>query len=89
MVRCTKCEKTFEPLFVDNSNQAMSCSAEIFERDGIKYMIGCYGSKIVDGRLYKVLTDKYKKGIICDSCIEDNMQDFEILRDNQFFGIDL
>jgi len=89
MVTCTHCRKMFLPLFEEPCTQAMDCASDIFERDGKKYLIGNFGSKVADGNLYKVLTDKFKTGIICDSCITDNMQDFELLRDNQYFGIDL
>lgn len=93
MITCTNCRKLFDPLFEDRPGnpctQAMGCASDIFERDGIKYLVGNYGSRVADGKLYKVLTDKYRSGIICDACITDNKQDFEFLRDNQYFGIDL
>jgi hypothetical protein len=89
MITCTHCRKLFVPLFNEPCTQAMDCSSEIFEREGKKFMIGCYGSKLYDGELYEVLTNKFKTGIICDACITDNKQDFKLLRDNQHFGIDL
>jgi hypothetical protein len=89
MIECTYCRKFYTSLFEEPCTQAMGCASDIFERDGVKYMIGNYGSRVADGMFYKVLTDKYKSGIICDACIEDNKQDFELLRDNHYFGIDL
>jgi hypothetical protein len=89
MISCTHCRKLFIPLFEYPSTQAMGCSSEIFERDGKKYMVGSFGSRITDGNLYEVLTNKFKTGIICDACVENNEQDFKLLRDNQYFGIDL
>jgi hypothetical protein len=82
----------FLPLFEDRPgqpcDQAMDCASEIFVREGKKFLVGSFGSKF-DGELYEVLTDNYKNGIICDACIEANKQDFTLLRDNQYFGIDL
>lgn len=89
MIECSVCRKLHIPLFEDSKDQAMGCASEIFEREGQKFLVGCFGSRTIDGHLYKVLTDKYKLGIICDACIEDNKQDFELLKDNQYFGIDL
>jgi hypothetical protein len=93
MIECTVCRKLYIPLFRDEPGhpctQAMDCAAEIFERDGKKYLVGAFGSRIVDGELYAVLTSDYKSGIICDTCIEKNKQDFQLLKDNQYFGIDL
>jgi hypothetical protein len=93
MISCTHCRKLFIPLFEDEPGytctQAMKCSADIFERDGKKYLIGSYGSQVADGCLYEVLTNKYKSGTICDACISSNMQDFKLLNDSQYFGIDL
>lgn len=79
----------FVPLFDEPCTQAMGCASEIFEREEQQYLVGCYGSRTIDGELYKVLTNKYKVGTICDVCIEENRQDFKLLRDNQYFGIDL
>ena len=93
MITCTHCRKMFIPLFEEEPGhpctQAMGCASEIFEREGKKYLVGCFGSRTIDGELYEVLTGKYKLGIICDACIEDNKQDFKLLKDNQHFGIDL
>lgn len=89
MITCTHCRKMFVPLFKEPCTQAMGCASEIFEREEQQYLVGCFGSRIIDGELYKVLTPKYKVGTICDACIEENKQDFELLRDNQHFGIDL
>lgn len=89
MIECTYCRKLFIALFEESCTQAMGCASDIFERDGKKYLIGNYGSRVADGNLYEVLTDKFKSGIICDACITDNKQDFKLLRDNQYFGIDL
>lgn len=89
MITCTHCRKVFIPLFEEPCTQAMYCASDIFERNGKKYMVGNYGSTVADGNLYEVLTDKFKSGIICDACIADNKQDFKLLRDNQYFGIDL
>lgn len=93
MITCTNCRRLFIPLFEDRPGdpctQAMDCASEIFERDGNKYLVGSFGSRVADGNLYKVLIDKYKSGIICDACIKENEQDFQLLRDNQYFGIDL
>ena len=69
MITCTYCDTMFK--------KGHECSSEIFERDGKKYLIGNYGSKF-DGNLYEVLTNKYVSGIICDACITDNKQDFNI-----------
>jgi hypothetical protein len=80
MITCTHCETMFK--------KAHECSSKIFERNEKKYLISSYGSKFY-GNLYEVLTDKYVSGIICDACITDNKQDFKLLRDNQYFGIDL
>lgn len=76
-------------MFEEPCTQAMGCASEIFEREGQQYLIGCFGSRTIDGELYRVLTSKYKVGTICDACIEDNKQDFELLKGNQYYGIDL
>lgn len=93
MITCTHCRKMFIPLFEEEPGhpctQAMGCASEIFEREDHKYLIGSFGSRTIDGKIYRVLTDKHKLGIICDACIEDNKQDFKLLKDNQYFGIDL
>jgi hypothetical protein len=93
MISCTHCRKLFIPLFEDvpgyTCSQAMGCSANIFEREGKKYLMGSYGSTVADGDLYKVLTSKYKSGIICDVCISNNIHDFILLNDGNYFGIDL
>ena len=91
MVICRHCTMTFVALFTDDMGQAHRCAAHIFERDGNKFLVGHYGSTVADGNLYKVLTNKHKTGIICDACIEQGIEagDFELLSDNNYFGIDL
>lgn len=91
MVICRNCTMTFIALFTDSMGQAHRCASNIFEREEGRFLIGHYGSTVADGHLYKVLTDKHKPGIICDACIEQGIEagDFELLSDNNYFGIDL
>jgi hypothetical protein len=93
MITCTHCRKMFIPLFEDRPGQpctqAMDCATDIFERDGKTYMVGSFGSRVADGKLYRVLTNKYKSGIICDACITENEQDFKVINDHLYFGHDL
>lgn len=85
MIECVHCRKLYIPLFADCQKQAMYCSAEIFEEGGRLFMVGAYGSTIVDGETYNVLTNKYKCGIICDACIEDNRHDFTLISSDHYF----
>ena len=89
MIECATCGSKHEPLFDDAGSQAYGCAADIFERDDQKYLIGHYGSYTIDGRLYKVLTKHYIKGIICDDCIQKGIDDnhFELVSKNNYFGI--
>ena len=90
MIICSVCNTQFEPLF-KKTNQALNCAADIFERDGKKYLVGHYGSTMIDGQLYEVLTDEYKPGIICDACIHTGRKkgDFKHISSDNYFGIDL
>ena len=89
MIECATCGSKHEPLFEDACTQAMGCAADIFERDNQLYAIGHYGSKIADGRLFKVLTKGYIKGIICDECIQKGIDEehFSLVSSNNFFGV--
>lgn len=89
MATCNHCGSSFKDLFKNNNTQAMGCSADIFHYKGELCMMGHYGSRIVDGDLYKVLTDKYKEGIICDACIQEglNAGDFERISHSNYFGL--
>lgn len=89
MITCSLCQKQYKQLFDEDSTQGDGCAADIIEHKGKKYLFGSYGSYLLDGDVYKVLTDKYSCGIICDTCFEENRNDFELLIDNQFFGFDL
>ena len=91
MVVCRNCTMTFMAIFTDSIAQAHRCASNIFERENTQYLVGSYGSTVADGNLYKVLTNKYKNGIMCDACIETGIAagDFELLTDNNYFGIDL
>jgi hypothetical protein len=90
-VFCATCGSKHEPLFDDAGTQAMGCASNIFERDGQRYAIGHYGSRIIDGHLYKVLTNSYIKGIICDQCVQKGIDEnhFDLINKNNYFGIDL
>lgn len=88
MVACDQCKKTFRPLFEDNSTQAMFCSADIFDDiSGKTVMTGHYGSTVVDGHRYDVLTNEYKQGTICDPCIIEGMKKnhFKLTSSDNYF----
>lgn len=95
MIECSHCRKLFIPLFEDEPGrpctQAMECASEVFERDEQKFLIGSFGSKIADGKLYKVLTNCYVSGTICDRCIDNgkNLGHFQLLTSDNYYGIDL
>ena len=71
-------------------DQGYRCAATIFRREGQTYLAGHYGSTIADLKLYKVLTDDYKNGTICDDCIQKglNQGHFEVLSEG-YYGLDL
>lgn len=88
MVVCNHCKKEYEPIFGEESTQAMHCASEIAPwHDGSLRMIGFYGSTIADGNMYEVLTSGYKPGIICDSCIETGLENFhfKLLSTDNYF----
>ena len=95
MITCTHCRKMFIPLFEEGPGhpctQAMGCASEIFEREDEKYLVGCFGSRTIDGKLYKVLTNCYTCGTICDRCIENGQKlgHFKLLTNTNYYGIDL
>lgn len=87
IISCNHCGAEFEKLF---ETQAYRCAADIFEYKGELHLMGHYGSTTVDGMLYKVLTDQYKKGIICDDCVQKGLDagHFECKSHSNYFGID-
>lgn len=89
MPTCTVCNTKYKSLFSDRDEQALNCAADIFERNGKRYLIGHYGSTIIDGQLYEVLTDEYENGIICDACIHTGRKkgDFKHISSNNFFDV--
>jgi hypothetical protein len=91
MVQCSNCKEKFEALFDDDSGQAYACSAVIHETsEGGQCLVGYYGSFIIDGDVYLVLTDKYNKNDnVCDECVKQGIsnKEFEILSSNNYFEI--
>lgn len=90
-ITCATCNKEYASLFEPALGQAMNCSASIFAVDEGRLLMGHYGSKLVDGCLYKVLTDELKTGIVCDECIGkyQGTDKLELLSDNNYFGVQL
>jgi len=90
MVTCANCGSKYEA-FYEDTEQAMGCAANVFERDGQLYVVGHYGSRIIDAKLYKILTKGFVKGIICDECVQKGIDDdqFELVNENNYFGINL
>jgi hypothetical protein len=88
MIICSCCNKQHKPIFEDNETQGIECSAEIYyDMSGKLLLAGFYGSTVADGHLYEVLTNTYKDGIICDSCIKAGLENFHfklISTDNYF-----
>lgn len=86
---CDQCGSEFPSLFKDNNTQAMGCAADIFDYKGKLAMLGHYGSRLIDGSLYLVLTGNYKKGIICDACVQKGMDadHFRSVSHSNYFGI--
>jgi hypothetical protein len=93
MVICNNCNKEFDALFDDASDQAYACSAVIHDTaEGSQYLVGYYGSFVIDGDLYKVLTDKYKnEDILCDECVTQGIsnEDFKLVSVNNYFDINI
>jgi hypothetical protein len=89
MATCKTCGAKFKNLFGKEYEQSHRCSATIFDFGGQTYLVGHYGSVIADGELYNVLTDNYKRGMICDNCIQKGLDagDFELESQNNYFGI--
>lgn len=88
MIECGQCGVKYEVLYED-TNQGVKCAADVFGRDDEKYIIGHYGSYVADGHLYRVLTGKYNKGIICDECITKGIDnnELELISRDRFFGV--
>jgi hypothetical protein len=88
MITCSHCNKLYQPIFGDDTTQGIDCSAEIHTNlKGSMTLTGFYGSRIADGHVYEVLTNIYKDGIICDSCIGSGLENFHfklISTDNYF-----
>ena len=89
MATCKTCGAKFKNMFGKEYEQSYRCSATIFEHLGQTYLVGHYGSAIADGDLYLVLTGDYKKGMICDDCIQKGLDagHFELESQNNYFGI--
>ena len=89
MPTCKTCGTKFKNIWPDNKEQAYHCSATVFDHLGQTYLVGHYGSIIVDGDLYLVLTKDYKPGMICDDCIQKGLDagHFELESQNNYFGI--
>lgn len=89
-VTCANCGSKYKALYED-TDQAMGCASNVFERDGQQYVVGHYGSLIIDAKLYKILTNDHIKGIICDDCVQKGIDDnqFELVNENNYFGINL
>lgn len=90
MVVCKHCNEKFTPLWEDSINQANGCASSIFTTTLEKrFLASGYGSDF-DGELYEVLTDEYRNGIICDTCVEEGIKQdkFKLVSKNNYFGLD-
>lgn len=69
-MKCDTCDTEYHamPGFEDY-NQASECSATLYLKDGIYYILAHYGS-VYDMQRYALKRDKYEVGTICDSCIK-------------------
>lgn len=86
-LNCSHCGEEFDRLY--SETQAYRCAADIMILKNELYMMGHYGSTVADGILFKVLTNEYKEGIICDDCIQKGLDagHFECVSENNYFGL--
>lgn len=74
MVRCNTCKREYEPMKgCEDTEQAYRCSATVFLREGKYYLVGHYGSTVVDMEMHELTADSdtdFELGVICDDCIE-------------------
>jgi hypothetical protein len=66
--QCDTCGTEYQSMFPEHK-QAVGCSATLYKKDGVYYILGAYGSIDFDMQRYALKGKKYTEGEICDQCI--------------------
>lgn len=76
MIICATCGNEHEALFDEQYQQGIGCSATIYDRDGVRYLVGHYGSEVADMNRYLIRPDSScQLGNCCDACISGMIKD--------------
>ena len=72
MVTCNVCEKKYNPVFRNSTDQGYECASVV--KNGV--LAGHYGSEVADMITFEIKTQDLKEGhVICDTCITSMIKD--------------
>lgn len=85
-IKCDVCDTVYNDCFSFETNQAYGCASDLFVQEEQTYILSHYGSSFDTTRFLVARHSPLhqRQGIVCDSCIEQLINQKQIQEDQNF-----